>query len=396
MSCSAQMEVVKPLFKGSNHLEEPYGVCSHISRRGKMFEFDVRDKEMNAVNLLGATYIRTDYDWGNFRNNDKGPLNFGYFDEIFSMAQNSDKKILGIFTPSSKKEHDKWELHTASLVKRYAGKVNAWEIVNEADLVHRRISGFNSHDYMRMLKSGSRLVKKNNRHAKVIYGGISMDNISFIDTTFVNGASHFFDIMNIHVYTNKNEPEYMVSYLKQIQNLMQKYKIKKPIWISETGYTTKGKLSVDEEAQAIRLPRMYLLSFAYGVDKVFWYTTRSCELDDSEREWHFGIFHKDYAPKPAFFAYRTLVQMCPNKSSRPKLYQYSNIYIATWKQPNKEKVWAIWTSKGEKKVDLEIKGNYEVYDSKGMKKTNIPQMVTPSVLYVVGATNLIFERNEIN
>lgn len=152
--------------------------------------------------------------------------------------------------------------------------------------------------------------------------------------------------------------------------------------------------NVSLETQAKRLPRTYLTAFAYGVEKVFWYNLRSMEyaLDNSEA--HFGIIHKDFTPKPAYYAYKTLTTMCPDGSLRPQLQVKDGVYLAQWKRPNGEKVAAVWTENIEKKVDLKIRGNIKAVDYMGKDcKVDFNNLyATPAVLYIVGYKSLSLDK----
>ena len=74
-----------------------------------------------------------------------------------------------------------------------------------------------------------------------------------------------------------------------------------------------------EMEQARKVACVYLISFAYGVDKVFWYNFRSYEKASYYTEDNFGIVHSDLIPKPAYYAYKTMTTLCPSGSTRPVL-----------------------------------------------------------------------------
>lgn len=104
----------------------------------------------------------------------------------------------------------------------------------------------------------------------------------------------------------------------------------------------------DREAeQARRVSRLYLLAFAHGISKVFWYNLRSREKDMTYTEDCFGLIHADFREKPAMQAYRTLVRMCPPGSSRPQLdtkqAKERGIYCCRWQRPDGAKVTALWS-----------------------------------------------------
>lgn len=104
----------------------------------------------------------------------------------------------------------------------------------------------------------------------------------------------------------------------------------------------------DREAeQARRVGRIYLLAFAHGISKVFWYNLRSREADRSYSEDCFGLIHADFSEKPAMQAYRTLVRMCPPGSSRPKfdakLAKEEGLYSCSWQRPDGSMITAVWS-----------------------------------------------------
>ena len=98
-----------------------------------------------------------------------------------------------------------------------------------------------------------------------------------------------------------------------------------------------------EEEQAKRISRIHLISFALGVDKVFWYNLRASEFSPTEKEDNFGILHKDFSYKKAFIAYKNLIAMCPSGSSRPALEIRGNNYVASWTRPDGKRITAYWT-----------------------------------------------------
>ncbi len=130
--------------------------------------------------------------------------------------------------------------------------------------------------------------------------------------------------------------------------------------------TQKGFEQNSEKEQAKRLPRAYLISFSYGIDKVFWYHLRAFEYSDTDPEAHFGILHKDFSEKPAAVAYKTLVTMCPDGSVRPKLTIKDNVYRADWQRPDGKHVAAWWTTSQPKDIKLDVKP-VEVVDYMGSK-----------------------------
>lgn len=84
--------------------------------------------------------------------------------------------------------------------------------------------------------------------------------------------------------------------------------VSKPLWITEIGWPTNDQTyGVPEAKQAQYVARMMAATFAEGVPVLSWYTYG--DFDDptggADQEAHFGFFHTDGSPKPAFAALRT-------------------------------------------------------------------------------------------
>lgn len=389
-SCQAETERISPLFNCSKRLDNPYGICSHINRTGNFYEFDTREQEMKIITSLGASYIRTDFDWNICQQDEGGTFSYEQHDVMMSTI-NGKVNVLGILTPSTpRRPLNNWNVYIEKTVNHYKDLIHCWEIINEANLVNRRIPDFSCIEYVSMLKTAYKTIKKFSPSAYVLYSGLSDFSDGYYEKSLDYGAGDFFDIMNVHGYANKEtEPEDLIKRMKLLREIMSKYNLNKKVWLSETGCSSVSHWA-SEDIQNKRLPRIFLVSFALGVEKVFWYKTRSNELKENDSECHYGLCHNNYSPKPAFYAYQALVKMCPNGSTRPIMKRQGDIYSATWKRPDGKNVWALWTSKSEEEIDLKIKGKYKIYDLKGNEICQDGNVfnVSPSVIYIVGAKYL--------
>lgn len=138
----------------------------------------------------------------------------------------------------------------------------------------------------------------------------------------------------------------------------------------------------NENVQAQWVARAHIISFAYGMDKVFWYHLRAFEQNPDDWESYYGIVHKDFSPKPAFHAYETLVRMLPDGSTRPVLRIDGMEYSASWVRPDKRRVKALWSLAPGIKCSVKSRKS-ELYDYMGrpMKKRTFE--LGAGVVYVV-------------
>lgn len=141
-----------------------------------------------------------------------------------------------------------------------------------------------------------------------------------------------------------------------------------------------------EDEQARRIPRVHLMSFACGIDKVFWNGLRSAERE--ERKSHYGgLYHADFSPKPAATAYSVLTSMLPSGSSRPVLTAKESLYLAEWIAPDGQKRWAVWSTDMVDAAEIEISGKPVFTDYMGIKLKTLLE-INDKIVYITGATEV--------
>ena len=380
--CAVEQNI-KPLFPCSKKMENQYGVCSHVTR--KDFDWGIRGEEIPLIAKSGARVIRSDYDFRPINENFK----FDWLDSVSYDLKKNNMEFLGIISRPWKsapwKKWGEYQKYMSAYVDRYGKVTRYWEIINEIDLTLKHEDSLDV-KYSEFLKVAYNTIKSSNPNNKVLLSGIAKINDGLLEKLCKQNAFEYFDIMNFHSY---NKPEDFPVHFDYIKMCMDKYGWKKPVWITELGSPTctfKTKWRT-EDYQARTVARFHLISFAYGIDKVFWYNFRSFEKDDKDPESHFGLTHKDLSPKPGLYAYQTLTRLCPSGSTRPTLWKRGDLYMSSWKRPDRKRVWAIWVGKGTEKIEVEIKGKSEIYDYLGKKIDNVSSATT-GVTYIVGAKNV--------
>ena len=163
----------------------------------------------------------------------------------------------------------------------------------------------------------------------------------------------------------------------------------------------KGKVAVSglnwrggsEDFQAKLLPRLYILAFANGVQKIFWHNYRSTEVAVAGVEAYFGLHSRSLFRKPVSHAGEVLSKMYPDSSCKITIHRTQDIYLASWQNPDGRKVSAIWRGTiREAQQNVEIIGkNLKFTDYLGKNvvvdvKNNLARMnVGPGVIYIEGA-----------
>jgi hypothetical protein len=137
-------------------------------------------------------------------------------------------------------EHlDEWAGFVQMVVTRYGKRLPVVEVWNEPNL-----SGFwkdpNPTNYLALLRRTHETVKSVDPSIRVAFGGTSGVPFAFIEEIYKLGGAKWFDIMNIHPYTEPDRSEGdMDVKIERLRELMAKYgDAKKPIWITEIGWPT--------------------------------------------------------------------------------------------------------------------------------------------------------------
>lgn len=377
------------LFDCGLNLHDSYGLCAHIG--GRNLENEEREKIVSNISHLGVNMVRTDLYWNGIQKTHHDRMNFSHLDNMFHSLRRHNLKSLSILDYSLPEFPDIWNYpvewghYVSSVVGRYAGIVDYWEIWNEENHPSFWCGLPSSEEYLKVLKKASSIIRNSDANSTVLMGGMAGMDINYLDSILCSGGGAYFDIINFHYYPNV-KPEMLIVQLQILKKVLDKYNCRKKVWLTETGFSTfpnkqiKLKNQVSEEEQALYLPRLFFIAYSYGVEKVFWYCHKTEEMDERNREHFFGIVHKDLTPKKAYYAFKTLIKMLPDGSTRPVLKQEGNVFSCSWTTPEHVQVKTYWSMDGDEVVNLG-KGKY--FDIYGREIDGNEVRLSDSLIYVV-------------
>ncbi|MBS1369440.1 MAG: cellulase family glycosylhydrolase [Lentisphaeria bacterium] len=219
--------------------DDPYGVCAHVSRS----ELKIAPQEFDRMREAGVNWVRTDFDWNGVEKS-RGEWNYAHLDRLTGLAKEEGMNILPIldydvaWARPAWKNLDAWGEYVRRTVGRYSGTLRYWEVWNEPN--HERFwrdkpDGAN---YVPLLKRAWEEIRKIDPELTVLYGGTAGVPLSYIEKSYAAGAGEYFDVMNIHPYHWQGVPEQMIADFREVRKLMKKYRIDKPIWVTEAGWST--------------------------------------------------------------------------------------------------------------------------------------------------------------
>ncbi|MBS1371960.1 MAG: hypothetical protein HPZ91_18595 [Lentisphaeria bacterium] len=220
--------------------ESPYGVCAHLNR---MPELEAKG-ELAGIAKTGIGFVRTDLDWSQVEP-EPGKWDFSRWDALVEEAEKTNVRVLPILCgemPAHGKppfrNMERWLNYVETCVKRYKGKIDCYEVINEADCDRPWGEKPDPENYAELLRKTYECIKRADPGARVLFTGVSDfgSPMEFVENVLRAGGGAYFDIMNFHPYQWRNVPESQLPLrIRDLKKLMRKYGVDKPVWITEIG-----------------------------------------------------------------------------------------------------------------------------------------------------------------
>jgi hypothetical protein len=231
----------------------------------------------------------------------------------------------------------------STIAKRYAGRVDAWEVWNEENTTRFWSTGPSPSAYTALLRAAYPAIKAADPNAKVVFGGTAGNDYSFLAGAYAAGAKGYFDVLATHPYPycgssspadvrmngNRISKDSFLGY-REMHRTMVENGDPKPIWVTEIGWNTSSTTcdpgsgvwqgGVSETTQADFLYEAYkLLEQDSYVEYALWYDIRNNYWmhDEDQPEAQFGLMKTDFTPKPAYAAFKAYAHGLPYATSQP-------------------------------------------------------------------------------
>jgi hypothetical protein len=157
------------------------------------------------------------------------------------------------------------------VVSRYKGHIQAYEIWNEPNL-----TGFWSGSTDQMLtltREASQIIRNIDPKALVVSpSATTAAGIPWLTEFLKKGGGPYVDVIGFHFYVEPQfPPEEMVPLIQRVRHVLVENGVAdKPVWNTETGWLPPAIFDSEELAAAF-LARAYLVVWAAGVQRFYWY-----------------------------------------------------------------------------------------------------------------------------
>jgi hypothetical protein len=166
---------------------------------------------------------------------------------------------------------DDWRTFVRIVATRYKGRIHAYEIWNEPNL--REFYTGTLDQMLALTKEASTIIHEADPHAVVVSPAATADyGITWLGEFLYKGGGQYVDVIGYHFYLKPQQlPEELPPFIQQVRSLMSANHLgDKPLWNTESGWQ-KPTRADSEEVAAGFLARAYILAWAAGVQRFYWY-----------------------------------------------------------------------------------------------------------------------------
>ncbi len=204
--------------------------------------------------------------WASARPNEPGPYGQGCAAEAREIAD--------------------WENYVRKIVTRYKGRIEAYELWNEPDFLHRNPTGFYSgkpEKMVDMARVAYRVIKEIDPRAVVTTPAVVAE-VERLEPYFRLGGYQYADVVAAHFYVLPTE--HLPSTIQKFKLLMTKYGLaERQLWNTESGFliehssrNVKAPMSsgvfgvvLSQQQAAANIAQFLILAKANGLTRNYWY-----------------------------------------------------------------------------------------------------------------------------
>jgi hypothetical protein len=257
-----------------------------------------------------------------------------------------------------------WRNFVRTVVSRYKGRIQAYEIWNEPNLTDFWTGS--TDQMLALTKEASGIIHSLDPQAIVVSPSPTADfGIPWLVEFLKKGGGQFVDVIGYHFYVTPSLPEDMVRVIQRVRQVISESGSgNKPLWNTEMGWLAPARFDSEEVAAGF-LARAFILGWAAGVQRFYWYAwdNRSLAIVTYKEDEH--------RVTPAGTAYKVMQQWLVGAKMVGCTESADHIWTCQLNRSGK-KQWIVWNPQGTRKFDV------------------------PAAWHVRSATSLLHERRSLN
>lgn len=288
---------------------------------------------------LGVYWDRVDL-WWHVVEAEPGQWDFSRPDAVFDFFEARDIQWYPILAygaawfeqgrtgPNKREEFDDFAEYAARTVDRYKERAHVWSVWNEPN-----IAGFwspepNPEHYFELLKATHDAIDAVAPDVELcapVLAPLGAWDRPFTERLLQLGGSDYFDIFDYHYYRDTWPEKDLAPELAEIRAVMARHGGVKPVWVTESGITSKNTEAEETyPRQASLVVRNQLVALGEGVERFFYFDLQNW-YDDKPESWdsQLGLVEAGGKRKPSFHAYRTMVGEMDHRDVVGRLHPFA-------------------------------------------------------------------------
>lgn len=269
--------------------------------------------------------------------------------------------------PSIPASEDLWAEYVRTVATRYKGKIHLYELWNEPDMVPQ--FSRNPEALTRMNQIAYNTLKSVDPSIQVISSALSCGDadrsrpLRHLHAFLQAGAIQVGDIIAYHFYapprsgeTEAGNPESLLGSIAALEVQLAGSGQHKQLWATEIGWSIlnddhnfddppswMGK-PVTPDTGAAYLARMYILGWAAGLSRIYWYAWR---------DEYFGMTEANGAPKAPEIAFGTIQKWLLGATLRTCDRNSAGVWTCKLTEPNRKEGVILWSENRPASVSLD-------------------------------------------
>jgi endo-1,4-beta-mannosidase len=222
----------------------------------------------------------------------KGQWRFDLLDKYLTMAESHNTEVLlplavtpqwasaqpdvrsGWQQPgltAEPKDINDWRDYVRKVATHCKGRVHEYEIWNEPNLKQYWIGS--PDQLIALTREAHDIIKEIDPTAIIVSpSATTSSGVGWLAEFLGKGGSKYIDVVGYHFYVHPQTPEAMVGLIQRIKQTMSSNGAgDKPLWCTEVGWAEPKPFPSDDLAAAY-LARAYILSWAAGVERLYWFS----------------------------------------------------------------------------------------------------------------------------
>ena len=187
----------------------------------------------------------------------------------WASARPQEKSTYQPGAASEPRSIEDWRAYVGMVVRRYKGRIQAYEIWNEPNL--KQFWSGSVDQMISLTREASRIIRDVDPSAIIVSPSATQDRgVPWLAEFLLKGGGTFVDVIGFHLYVAPQPPEATLALVSSVRHTMaQMGNGEKPIWNTEAGWFLPKPFPPGLAAAYV--VREFIVNWIAGVQRLYWY-----------------------------------------------------------------------------------------------------------------------------